>query len=374
MLIDLSNLLQRGVIDNSVRGLVDLRLWCGDKQEPLHFILMGNCSQDIAGCRVSFCSRVYPSRADANWKIMESIAEQCQELRAGDITLSRRVVDQDNRRALSNTLSIEFFAEEKARILMEVDHFDFDISLPQWEMNWEDANLQSLMSMEAMRGHVLYCSKRYRGHAWVEDSEAFPRCSWDDVLNVAESKAAICRSVSVKYAGERQALSSIAYVLDLPDALNNLANIDEAALPPELSLTPELGLFDYLDSQHRDAVQKAMQHTLFHCTTQLTDHVCAKLGEAVDQKLSTVAETDPVMACYSGIVSNILSSILLVQEAPAAELSTEQILQRLRNVRQRLKDVTQSIPKSITDTTDLLEAARELINQLDEFCSELIRH
>ena len=54
MLAAITPLIARGVIDNTLQDLIDLRLWCTDGAEPLHLRMRGNCLRDLAGCRLEF--------------------------------------------------------------------------------------------------------------------------------------------------------------------------------------------------------------------------------------------------------------------------------------------------------------------------------
>ena len=134
MLALITPLITRGVIDNTTKGVTHLTLWGVDNGEPIDFVLEGNCLRDIAGCRVDFTNHMCADPMEAEHPVLAKLRSSSQGMvQAGDITLSRRVPEQDNRRAISNQLSIEIFVQRDTRLLIETASFTYDISLPQWE-------------------------------------------------------------------------------------------------------------------------------------------------------------------------------------------------------------------------------------------------
>ena len=208
MLAIITPLITHGVIDNTTRGVTHLTLWGVDEGEPVDFILEGNCLRDIAGCRVSFTNKQCTQRQAEEHPVLARMRSHAKgTVRAGDITLSRRVPEQDNRRALCNQLSIEIFVQRDTRILIESTDFRYDISLPQWEMSWQEANTQAFLNMEALRDHVAYNVARFKGPALqLIQEEKLPSCSWDMRLNRAEAYMAIHPTIRSKYLYEINSL------------------------------------------------------------------------------------------------------------------------------------------------------------------------
>ena len=91
----ISPLILRGVIDNTLEDLIDLRLWCADGEEPIHYRLRGNCLRDIAGCRVEFDNKgeTRTDPPDRERTVLSLLREAASDVVAGDITLSLRVPD-----------------------------------------------------------------------------------------------------------------------------------------------------------------------------------------------------------------------------------------------------------------------------------------
>ena len=77
-----------------------------------------------------------------------------------------------------------------------------------------------------------------------------------------------------KYEGRANAMSSEAYVLDLPERLGVLARIEEKGLG-KLDIIPKksLALMDFVELSHRSHLMRAMRHNLFRSTSRLTQLV-----------------------------------------------------------------------------------------------------
>lgn len=366
MLALITPLITRGVIDNTSRGVTHLTLWGVDNGEPIDFILEGNCLRDIAGCRVCFTNRQTTRAQSEPHPVLEQLRSHCQgPVLAGDITLSRRVPEQDNRRALCNMLSIELFVARETRILVETADFDYELSLPQWEMSWQEANTQAFLNMEALRDHVAYNVSRFRGPALqLIQEEKLPSCSWDMRLNRAEAYMAIHPSIRGKYYHELNGQISEAYVMDRTDLLNQMAAEDEAHMPPEMNPNREWDVLDFVSSEHAAAVKAAMHHQLFQETSRLTMLVQKRLMVPENAGLE---EAEKFIRRYAGVVSYILATILLTRQS---SFPVDLACRRVQIIHRHIQELCANCHKINSDIAAIFrEASALLLQRLDEFAS-----
>ena len=366
MLALITPLITHGVIDNTTRGVVHLTLWGIDGGEAIDFILEGNCLRDIAGCRVAFTNRQPATAQREEHPVLARIRGHSQGMvQAGDITLSRRVPEQDNRRAWTNQLSIELFVQRDTRLLIETADFDYELSLPQWEMSWQEANSQAFLNMEALRDHVAYNVSRFQGAAvLIIHEEKLPSCSWDARLNRAEAYMAIHPTIRAKYRHEINGQMSEAYVMDRTDLLNQMAAEDEAHMPPESSNERPWDVLDFVLPDHAKAVKEAMHHPLFQETSRLTALVQKHI---MVRENAGKPEAEEFIKRYAGVVSYILATILLTRQSSfPVDLASRrvQISQRL------IQDLCARSHRVNQDIANLFcEAAGLLISKLEDFAA-----
>ncbi len=331
MLALISPLIIRGTIDNTVRGHIALHLWCSGGGEPLHIEMSGNCRQDIAGCRVQFENRRHIGNTMHEADVLGQLRAHRGAFVAGDITLSRRVrTGKRGRGCVHNLLSVEFFVESRVRVLIESSEFRFRILPGNWRPGWEEDAVQALLNREAMHEHVLYTVANFRGSSVALTGPGFPPCEWDARINRAEAYMAIVPSVHEKYRSMPGGYLSEAYVVDRPDILT-MAAIDQDEGRP-LPREHRWEIIDFIEPEYVDEVVQAMQHPLFCTTSEVTDavrhHLIDPAGADVDKRIAAV-----FLAQYAGIISHILSTLLLTQEA---DYPPAQANQRMTNLRQRL--------------------------------------
>lgn len=244
MLVSLTPIIRRGIIDNTQQGVISLCLWCERENEPLQLSLPGNCLQDIAGCRVSF-ELHHPHQATPSvsrllplYKLLKELRSGQADLSAGDITLAHRALAANDSSQVENRLSIELFTSTRMRILIESAHFDFELSLPEWECSAAAHAAQRLLNMSALREHIIANVAVYRGPSLTRVGDSIPPCRWDAILNRAEAYMAIVPSVHEKYALEQDALQTEAFVLDRTELLGKMADADERGWSIELPERP----------------------------------------------------------------------------------------------------------------------------------------
>ena len=366
MLALITPLITRGVIDNTTRGVTHLTFWGVDEGEPIDFILEGNCLRDIAGCRVSFENRQCTSPQKEEHPVLKQLRSQSQgQVQIGDITLSRRRPEKDNRRALCNELSIELFVQRDTRLLVETSDFDYDISLPQWEMSWQEANSQAFLNMEALRDHVAYNVSHFQGAALLLiHEEKLPSCSWDARLNRAEAYMAIHPTIRAKYRYEANGQMSAAYVMDRTDLLNQMAAEDEAHMPPEPDNDRPWDVLDFVLPDHAKAVKGAMHHPLFQETSRLTALVQKHI---MVRENAGKPEAEEFVKRYAGVVSYILATILLTRQSSFPVDLASRRVQLAQKLIQELCARSSKVNKDISAV--FCEAAGLLISKLEDFAA-----
>lgn len=328
MLATISPLIERGVIDNTLQGLIDLRLWYTDNSEPLHLRMRGNCLRDIAGCRLEFTNRTAARSTVALPPLVHELRRLAgaANFTAGDITFSRRVLEKNNRHGVSNILYIEFFVNDDIRVLMEFPALSYTLSLPQWEQSWEGDNLQSLLNMEALRAHVQANVRQYRGPAMAGLGEDMPPCEWDYRLNKAEAHMAIYPTIHEKFAPIPGGYLSAAFVMNRTEFLGKEAAEDEANMPPDPEvIARDWDVIDFMAPYEND-VRRAMRHPLFEeaarMSTLVQDNVLNRNGKQTHHG----KEDEAFLALYSSIVTHMLSTILLTgQELYSSALAAQRM-------------------------------------------------
>jgi hypothetical protein len=135
---------QRGEIDNRVKGVVRGQIWVAGRAEPIVLELKGNAWPDLAGCRLTFTNPFKPL-ADPRLASLNSL----QRGSIGDMTASRkvRVFDVPLEEALTmirreekppehvaNSLYLEWFSEANGRVVIESASYEMAISTPEWRL------------------------------------------------------------------------------------------------------------------------------------------------------------------------------------------------------------------------------------------------
>ncbi|MBQ2379987.1 MAG: hypothetical protein II295_06305 [Akkermansia sp.] len=358
MLAVISPLIARGVIDNTLQELIDLRLWFTDGSEPLHLRMKGNCLRDIAGCRLEFTNLAAGSPPAQMPSLVCDLREIAGTARfqTGDITYSRRVLEKDNRCGVGNILYIEFFVNDTLRILMEFSAVSYTLSLPQWEQSWEGDNLQTMLNMEALRAHVQANVKIYRGPAMSGLGEDMPPCDWDYRLNRAEACMAIYPSIHEKYGPLPGGYLSAAFVMNRTEFLGKEAAEEEANMPPDPETTNrDWDVVDFMYPYERD-VRQAMHHPLFEEASHMTAIVQEQIMHKNGHKLRNSKEGAAFLSLYAGIVSHLLSTILLTsQERYPTDLAS----QRMEALCKRLSTLAQMLDTLPPDSRPVLQDAAE---------------
>lgn len=371
MLAHIAPLISGGVIDNTSRNLIELTLYCTDGGEPIELVMDGNCLSDIAGCRVSFTNRTCVTHLQGEHEVLRRLRNAPRSIVAGDITLSRREPEQDNRHALTNLLSIEFFVDRRLRIVVETGNFTYDLSLPQWDITWEEANAQQFLNMDALRAHVQDAIESFCGPSMAAIRHTnFPACRWDSLLNRAEAAMAIYPTIRAKYRYVANGHLSLAYVMGRHDLLAQNAAEDEAHMPPDFEeQNREWDVVDFFCPEHAQEVRRAMAHPLFQETSRLTGIIQQHL--LPPQARTLKPETESFLNNYAGIVAQTLATILLTRES---QFSLELANKRLQILSERIGQLaSQPIPLPEAVLPLVREAAGALLARLEAFTARLNR-
>lgn len=375
MLVNLTSALRRGIIDNTTRDSIRLLLWCADEERPVALEMSGNCLRDIAGCRVEFTlNGRYPSpdlaRRASLTDMVHSLGNMQHSCIAGDITLSRRSPAQELRGALANLLSIEFFSGVQMRFLIESAEYEFSISLPEWECTRACESAQEIANMSALHDHVLANVAAFRGPSIAHLGEEMPPCRWDAVLNRAEAYMVIASSIHEKYMVHPRGRLAEAFVLDQLDFLDEKAG--EAEQGKRFTATrrraPYWEVLDFMNPSQADKVRQAMRHPLFEATANMSATVQRHIIEEMSHYRDS-QQIDALLSSYSGIISHVLSTILLTQDEQfplkTATTRVSVLCQRMERLKRYGKELRPKAQKAF------LRRADALISELQNFLCTL---
>lgn len=372
MLAQIAPLITRGVVDNTTPGYIELKLWGIDDGEPIEFLLTGNCLPDIAGCRVDFTNNSPLPHPGKEHPVLKGLREETRAARTGDMTLSRRLPEQDNRRAITNVLSLEFFLVPETRVLIELSNFSFDISLPQWKLSWAEANAQTFLNMDALRAHVEWNMEHFVGPGMADlRNTDFPACAWDSHLNRAEAAMAIFPTIREKYRYEENGYNALAYVMGRMDILAQKAAEDEAQMPPDpQEPAREWEVVDFVEPEYAAEVKRALHHPLFAETSHLTAIINQTL--MLRKPEQPTSETEEFINQYAATVSHILATILLSRQK---SFSLELACKRLAIIKQRISGLAGRGSRLLNQPAAamLQEASAALLSRLDDFDTRLRR-
>ncbi len=140
MLICLDSSLISGYLTNEVPGLVTGMLHLAGQDRPLRVELTGNFLRDIAGCRLEMQNPV-PEANPAQFSKASDLQRGC----VGQMTASYRVLRGPRSRkqagpftepeGLKNLLFLEWYNQEKQRVLIQSWHMHLTVSAPRWQLS-----------------------------------------------------------------------------------------------------------------------------------------------------------------------------------------------------------------------------------------------
>lgn len=141
----------RGELDNTRKGVVELKLWLVGFGEPMHVTLAGHPLPDVAGCRVEFVRRAGAAVVD-----FDEDLPLVQQGSCGEITASKKVrtSGDDEPPRFENMLYLEWFTPELGRVVLEAGGMEIRISEPAWVPNAEDLRQAKEGAEAALQGMV----------------------------------------------------------------------------------------------------------------------------------------------------------------------------------------------------------------------------
>ncbi len=363
MILDLNGVIKRGIIDNTIRGYTELTLWNFHDEKPLILMMPGNCCEDVAATKLTFHIADTPPEEEPSeeiWEYLNVALADGAVYETGEITLSRRRREQNNRKAACNVLSIEFFMDRQVRIIFETEVFDFNLSLPAFEYSQEDASVQSMLSLQLTRAFVQNYLNIGADTLRTQAGPLLPLCEWDFTLQRAETCDMLARMMRNKYVDAYSESACLATIFDLPDLFSRVAYEEESDVEPEdadfpRSLTPR----DFLTPEQHKLLTSIMDKPLFLHTmdfaTQLED--CYLLG--YDAQLVSQDFIHAQRGAISMFSSRLMATMLLIQEG-APDFTPTMIRRRFDFLYSLLKDITLAIPRNAPKVKAIKQLAEEL--------------
>ena len=320
MLADLTPIIRRGILDNTTQDTIHMLLWCDGEDTPVVLDMPGNLLQDVAGCCMEFRLTGAPlpeEESEQREKLISLVYTLVQSplpLIAGDMTLSRRFPLPTKPKRMANFLSLEFFLSARVRFLIETEEFECNIAPPKWECSAQAAAVQELVNMSAMHDHVLHFVNNFRSPslAYIGTAE-MPSCRWDYALNRAEAYMLIAPSVRAKYAARPGARAAESFVLDRALYLERAADLTEQGYNPDDETAPNWDLVDFLEPEHAKLARFALQHPLFTAAAKLSRIIQTQIISKFHQ-YSGNATVERLLESYSGLIPNVLATIMLARE------------------------------------------------------------
>ncbi len=169
MAFRIGSAVERGEVDNRVRGQVVGKIWLRGRDTPLSLELKGDCLRDLAGCLLRFEN----PQAELDESLVSLAGEQCGEV--GDITASKKVrvllVDASTAYEMkkrgekvperrSNALYLEWFSCHNGRVVIESADYHLDVSVPEWRMTEDEELNRCEENSKAMRRFLSNLTER----------------------------------------------------------------------------------------------------------------------------------------------------------------------------------------------------------------------
>lgn len=345
MPVNLTPIIERGVIDNTARDSIKLELHVVRMKQPLIFTMEGNCRRDIAGRCVKF-ERIDKAprsrlRDAALYEHLDTLLLHRQQLITGDITLSHRAMDPAAPSRIANMLSIEFFDGALMRYLIEGNCFSFSLSEATWICSASCEAVQELLNMSALRDMLLCQIERYRGPAFKLLGDDMPSCKWDRVMNRAEAYLSAAFAVQQKYMMHPRRALAEAFVLNHHRALAYWAENEDKGQAISYASATKWKVDDFLEPAEARLMNRALDTPALNIAAGLA----ALIKEAIVDPLDSGVPTDDMCIAfaqtYSNLVTLLLSTILLTlqKRVPIRKVTT-----RLRSLESQFSHLAQKAP------------------------------
>ena len=238
----LDDVVEHGMIDNSVEGTTTGKIWLVGRDEPLILSLNGDCWRDLAGTILEFENPEAEPSADA----VELDTEQTGIV--GDITASRKMrvpelseseMDEYDRQGRDipfkwrNTLYIEWFSEINGRVLIEASTFDLNISEGVWDMDEDQEEAQKLANLSAMRDFLSQVIRRAEPKELPKRKSANGRpgelneYEWEERLQESDRLSEAYQEVLEKYIEDEDSERKEAFVMGWDGLLGAMADRED---------------------------------------------------------------------------------------------------------------------------------------------------
>ena len=178
---------QRGEIDNRVKGIVRGQLWVAGCPEPVVLELQGNAQADLAGCLLTFSN---PLQA-APLANPENLHPH-QRGTIGDLTASRKVrvpavpmgefLNWPKEKGhppteWANCLYLEWFSLTNGRVVIESTDFELKISAPEWRLTPDEDTQRAQEAAASMENFMHILSQAIEQQKRLQKN---PSPQWDE--------------------------------------------------------------------------------------------------------------------------------------------------------------------------------------------------
>lgn len=342
MPVNLTPIVERGVIDNTVRDSIKLELHMVRVKQPLVLTMEGNCRRDIAGRCVKFerIDKVPRSRLKdaALYKHLDSLLLHRQQIITGDITLSHRAKDPILPSCIANMLSIEFFDGALMRYLIEGNCFSFSLSEATWICSDSCESVQELLNMSALRDMILYQIERYRGPALMLLGDDMPSCKWDRVMNRAEACLSAALAVHEKYAMHPRRALAEAFVLNHHRALAFWAENEDKGKATSYATPTQWKVDDFMEPAEARLMNRALDTPALRIAIGLSSLIKDTIVDPFNGRVTQDNKRIAFAQSYSSLVTLLLSTILLTLQK---RIPIRKVATRLRSLETQFTNLAQ---------------------------------
>lgn len=239
----LEEVVEHGLIDNTVEGTTTGKIWLVGRDEPLILSLNGDCWRDLAGTVLEF-ENPEPSRESGS-ETDSLDTEQTGII--GDMTASRRarvptISDEEISQYMrdgrevpckwQNLLYLEWFSEINGRMLIETVAYKLRISDRQWDMDVDAEEAQKLANLSAMRDFLAQVIRRIEPDEHLKTGKRKPdgekdEFQWEEHLKASDRISDAYQEVLEKYMEDSDSERKEAFVMGWDGLLGSMADYDE---------------------------------------------------------------------------------------------------------------------------------------------------
>jgi hypothetical protein len=178
---------ERGEIDNRVKGIVRGKIWVKGSPQPIFLELKGNAHADLAGCRLTFTNPLPPAPLSRTEDL-----NSLQRGSIGDLTASRKVrvpavplaefLNWPKKRGRpptrwANCLYLEWFSEANGRVVIESADYELKISEAEWRLT---AAEEAERAQQAAAGLAEFMGRLTEAIEAQKRGQKDPEAEWDE--------------------------------------------------------------------------------------------------------------------------------------------------------------------------------------------------